>query len=105
MASDEFTKQDTAPVVDGGVYTRTRPDGRIETGQVRGTMTYADGKVEGWFYGYTMGNVPYKFVEGTATMQGWELIAAPSQQAGKTLAGQHKAKLAALAAAKEEIAA
>lgn len=93
MSLAERTVETTAPIIEGGAYEFTHADGRVETGTIMGT-TFREGAKRGWLYTFSRGAIPDLMTENRQIFAGWTLVAAPSQGAGKTLAGQHKAKTA-----------
>lgn len=86
-----FDDADTSPILEGATYERTNDDGLVETGSIMGTKPdETSGRMRGWLYSFSRGPVPLLVVEGTESFVGWVLVAAPSKQSAKILAGLHK---------------
>ena len=71
------TNLKTAPVVAGGVYCKTTPEGNKQYATVICCTERYDGRLEGWLqvYGYPQERI----LEGSESLAGWDLIATPSQ--------------------------
>lgn len=84
-AGSLFNKQTTAPIVNGGSYTRTAQDGTVVEGLMAGVNRYKDKQgremVDGQLYTFNRGNIPQQVREGTESFAGWELVTAPSKSA------------------------
>jgi hypothetical protein len=92
----ELIKVDTDPIVNGGSYVRTRPDGVVEEALIMGVERKTDNKgkvvVEGMLYILSRGPMPQRVVEGTQTLQGWALVAAPTKGAADFAKGVNQPK-------------
>lgn len=66
----------TAPVVAGGVYCKTTPEGNKQYATVICCTERNDGRLEGWLqvYGYPQERI----LEGSESLAGWDLIATPT---------------------------
>lgn len=83
----KFNKCETAPIVNGGTYIYTLPDGTTEEGVVMGVRRSKGAKgealVEGHIYTFARGPVPTHIVEGSESFKGWVLVAAPAKSAAE----------------------